>query len=93
MLDFIQRNSKGLFLYKKLPEKEIEHTNNGAEIIFSLFNPQYKVMKEFQTPEGVQIHLNLLTLRHILESFLGESAKDIPLSSLKLKSDLLSSGL
>ena len=49
-LDFIERNSKGLFLYKRLPEKEIEHTNNAAEIIFSLFKPQYKVMKEFQIP-------------------------------------------
>lgn len=68
-LDFIERNSKGLFLYKKLSEKEIEHTNNAAEIIFSLFKPQYKVMKEFQTPEGVQIHLNLFTLRHNFRVF------------------------
>jgi len=30
MLDFIERNSKGLFLCKRLPEKEIEHTNNVA---------------------------------------------------------------
>jgi len=29
-LDFIERNSKGLFLYKRLPEKEIEHTDNAA---------------------------------------------------------------
>jgi len=29
-LDFIERNSKGLFLYKRLPEKEIEYTNNAA---------------------------------------------------------------
>jgi hypothetical protein len=34
---FIKRNSKGLFLYKRFPEEEIEHTNNAAEIIFSLF--------------------------------------------------------
>jgi hypothetical protein len=53
-LDFIKRNSKGLFLYKRFLEKMIEHTNNTAEIIFSLFKPQHKVMKEFQTLEGVQ---------------------------------------
>jgi len=35
-LDFIERNSKTLFLYKRLPKKKIEHTNNAAEIIFSL---------------------------------------------------------
>jgi len=29
-LDFIERNSKGLFLYERLPEKEIEHTDNAA---------------------------------------------------------------
>jgi len=51
-LDFIERNSKGLFLYKRLPEKMIEHTSNTAEIIFSLFKPQYKVMKEFGTVRG-----------------------------------------
>jgi len=67
--EFIKRNSKGLFLYERLPEKEIEHTNNAAEIIFSLFKPQYKVMKEFQIPEGVQIHLNLFTLRHNFRVF------------------------
>jgi len=64
MLDFIERNSKGLFLYKRLPEKVMERTNNAAEIIFSLFKPRYKVMKEFQTPGGVQTHLNLFILRH-----------------------------
>ena len=75
MLDFIKRNSKGLFLYKRLPEKEIEHTNNAAEIIFSLFKPQYKVMKEFQTPEGVQFHLNLFTFRHNFRVFLRGKRK------------------
>jgi len=68
-LDFIEKNSKGLFLYKKLPEKEIEHTNNTAEIIFSLFKPQYKVMKEFQIPHGTQAHFNLFTLRHNFRAF------------------------
>lgn len=33
-LNFIERNSKGLFLYKKLPEKKIDNTNNAAEIVF-----------------------------------------------------------
>jgi len=69
MLDFIEKNSKGLFLYKRLPEKEIEHTNNAAEIIFSLFKPQYKVMKEFQIPRGAQAHFNLFTLRHNFRAF------------------------
>ncbi|MEA1965478.1 MAG: hypothetical protein U9O41_10225, partial [Candidatus Aerophobetes bacterium] len=59
MLNFIERNSKGLFLYKRFPEKEIEDTNNAAEMIFSLFKPQYKIMKEFQIPWGVQAHFNL----------------------------------
>ena len=68
-LDFIERNSKGLFLYKRLPEKEVEHTNNAAEIIFSLFKPQYKVMKEFQIPWEAQAHLNLFTLRHNFRAF------------------------
>jgi len=68
-LDFIERNSKGLFLYKRLPEKKIEHTNNAAEIIFSLFKPQYKVMKEFQIPWGAQAHFNLFTLRHNFRVF------------------------
>jgi len=60
---------KSLFLYKRLPEKEIEHTNNVAEIIFSLFKPQYKVMKEFQIPWGAQAHFNLFTLRHLFRAF------------------------
>jgi len=56
MLNFIQRNSKNLFLYKKLPEKrkaedisplKIDNTNNAAEIVFSLLKPQYKLMKQF----------------------------------------------
>ena len=69
MLDFIERNSKDLFLYKRFPEKEIERTNNAAEMIFSLFKPQYKVMKEFQIPWGAQAHFNLLTLRHNFRVF------------------------
>ncbi len=69
MLSFIERNSRGLFLYKRLPKEKIEHTNNAAEIIFSLFKPQYKVMKEFQIPNGVQAHFNLFTLRHNFRTF------------------------
>ena len=69
VLDFIERNSKGLFLYKKLPEKKMEHTDNAAGIIFSLFKPQYKVMKQFQIPEGAQAHFNLFTLRHNFRAF------------------------
>jgi len=64
MLSFIERNSSNLFLYKKLPEKMIEYTNNAAGIIFTLFKPQYKVMQEFQIPWGAQAHFNLFTLRH-----------------------------
>jgi len=60
---------RGLFLYKRLPKKKIEHTNNAAEIIFSLFKPQYKVMKEFQISWGAQAHFNLFTLRHNFRVF------------------------
>ena len=68
-LSFIERNSRGLFLYKRLPKKKIEHTNNAAEIIFSLFKPQYKVMKEFQIPHGAQAHFSPFTLRHNFRVF------------------------
>lgn len=70
-LGFIERNSRDLFSYKRFPEKMIEHTNNAVEIIFGPFKLQYKVMKQFQTPEGVQTHLNLFTLRHNFRIFLG----------------------
>ncbi|MEA1964743.1 MAG: hypothetical protein U9O41_06415 [Candidatus Aerophobetes bacterium] len=69
MLSFIERNSRGLFLYKRLPKEKIEHTNNAAEIIFSLFKPQYKMMKEFRIPNGTQAHFNLFTLRHNFRAF------------------------
>jgi len=52
---FIERNSKGSFSNKKLPEKMIEHINNVAEIMFSLFKPYYEVTKQFQTPEGASL--------------------------------------
>jgi hypothetical protein len=37
MLEFIERNYHGLFLYKKLLEKKIEQSNNVAGIVFRLF--------------------------------------------------------
>ena len=69
MLKFIERNSKNLFLYKKLPEKGIDNTNNAAEIVFSLFKPQYKIMKQFQVRGGAQAHFDLFTLRHNFRKF------------------------
>jgi len=69
MLNFIQRNSKNLFLYKRFPEKKIDNTNNAAEIVFSLFKPQYKVMKQFQIRGGAQAHFDLFTLRHNFRKF------------------------
>jgi len=99
MLSFIERNSRGLFLYKRLPEKKIEHTNNAAEIIFSLFKPQYKVMKEFQIPYGAQAHFNLFTLRHNFRAFPRGKRKGyspVQLEGLNISlndwSDLLYSG-
>lgn len=77
MLDFIERNSRGLFLYKRFPEKMIEYTNNAAEVIFSVFKLSHKVMKGFQTLEGVQTHLNLFTLRRNFRAFPGRKAKRI----------------
>lgn len=74
----MSRNSKGLFLYKRLPDEEIEHSNDAVEIIFSFFKPQYKVMKEFQILEGVQTHFNLFTLRHNFRLFLGKSERGFP---------------
>ncbi len=69
MLGFIEKNSKDLFLYKKLPERGIDNTNNAAEIVFSLFKPQYKVMKQFQIRGGAQAHFDLFTLRHNFRKF------------------------
>jgi len=64
-----ERNSKDVFLYKWLPEKIVEHTNNAAEIIFSLFSSQYKAMKEFRTPKRAQAYRNCLTLRYNFRIF------------------------
>ena len=68
-LKFIERNSKNLFLYKKLPKKRIDNTNNAAEIIFSLFKPQYKIMKQFQIRGRAQAHFDLFALRHNFRKF------------------------
>lgn len=66
VFEFRKRNPK----FKKNPkDKEIEHTNNAAEIIFNLFKPQYKVMKQFQAPGGAQAHFSLFTLRHNFRAF------------------------
>jgi len=64
-----QEEFKRSLSLQKTSKKKIEHTNNAAEIIFSLFKPQYKVMKEFQIPWGAQAHFNLFTLRHNFRAF------------------------
>jgi len=69
MLNFIERNSKNLFLYKKFPGKKIDNTNNAAEIVFSLFKSQYKIMKQFQIRGGAQAHFDLFILRHNFRKF------------------------
>ena len=55
----------------------MEYTNNAAEIIFSLFEPQYKVMKQFQTPEGALAHFNLFTVRDNFSAFPWGKAEGI----------------
>ena len=69
MLEFIDRNWQNLFLYKKYPDKEIENTNNGAEIIYSLFKPHYKIMKHLQKAKSAQDHFETFTLRHNFRVF------------------------
>jgi hypothetical protein len=69
MLDFIDRNWEGLFWYKRYPEKEIENTNNGAEIINSLFKPHYKIMKHLEKRESTQDHLETFVLRNNIRVF------------------------
>ena len=80
MLDFIDRNWQSLFLYKKYPDKEIENTNNGAEIIYSLFKPHYKIMKHLQKATSAQDHFETFTLRHNFRVFQrGKRAGKSPL--------------
>jgi len=70
-MDYLEEKEKQIHLLREKlePQKEIEHTKGAAEIIFSLFKPQYKVMKEFQIPWGAQAHFNLFTLRHNFRVF------------------------
>jgi len=42
-------------------ERKIDN-NNAAEIVFSLFNSHYKVMKGFQIRGGAQAHLTKTVL-------------------------------
>lgn len=69
MLDFIQNHWYNLFLYKKYPEAEIENTNNGAEMIFSLFKPSYKIMKHLQKDDSAQGYFEVFTLRNNFRIF------------------------
>ena len=69
ILGFINRNWQNLFLYKKYPDERIENTNNGAEIIYSLFKPHYKIMKHLQRADSAQDHFETFTLRHNFRVF------------------------
>lgn len=66
LLEFIERNSSNLFLRHTLPEKMIDNTNNAAEIVFSIFKPQYKVMKRFQMEHRLTL---IYSLRHNFRKF------------------------
>lgn len=68
-VDFIDRNGKNLFWYKKCPEKGIENTNNGAEIINSLFKPHYKIMKHLENENSTQDYFETFLLRNNLRVF------------------------
>lgn len=68
-LDFIDRNWEGLFCYKRYPEKRIEDTNNGAEMIYSLFKPHYKIMKHLETADTTQDHFETFVLRNNFRVF------------------------
>lgn len=68
-IDFIDRNCENLFWYKKCPEKGIENTNNGAEIINSLFKPHYKIMKHLENKNSTQDHFETFLLRNNLRVF------------------------
>ena len=68
-LGFIDRNRTNLFWYKRCPEDGIENTNNGAEIINSLFKPHYKIMKHLETTDSTQNHFETFLLRNNLRVF------------------------
>lgn len=69
MLDFIQNHWYNLFLYKRYPGEGIENTNNGAEMIFSLFKPSYKIMKHLQKDDTAQGYFEGFTLRNNFRIF------------------------
>jgi len=68
-VDFIDRNGKNLFWYKRCPEKGIENTNNGAEIINSLLKPHYKIMKHLENENSTQDYFETFLLRNNLRVF------------------------
>lgn len=68
-VNFIDRNWKDLFWYKRCPEREIENTNNGAEIINSLFKPHYKIMKHLEKRNSTQGHFEMFVLRNNIRVF------------------------
>ena len=68
-LGFIDRNWTNLFWYKRCPEDGIESTNNGAEIINSLFKPHYKIMKHLENTDSTQNHFDTFLLRNNLRVF------------------------
>jgi len=84
VLKFIERNSKNLFLYKKLPEKRIDNTNNASlRLYLVFFKPQYKVMKQFQIRGGAQAHFDLFTLRYNFRKFPRGKRKGISFVQLE----------
>jgi len=52
-----------------MKEDAIENTNNGAEIINSLFKPHYKIMKHLENTESTQNHFETFLLRNNLRVF------------------------
>lgn len=89
MLDFIKARWYNLFLYKKYPEEEIENTNNGAEIIFSLFKPSYKIMKHLQKDDTAQDYFEVFTLRNNFRIFQrGKRKKFSPIQLEGIPTDI-----
>lgn len=78
-----RKELKRSFLLQKVSGKMIEYTDDAAEIIFSLFKPQYKVMKQFETPEGAQAYLHLFILRHNFRVFSHGKRKRFPPAQLE----------
>jgi len=59
MLDFVERGSKGLFLYKKFPEEKIEHTNNAAEAYVVSSSPNTRQRNSFKSHREGRLILTL----------------------------------